>query len=188
MPVADLNRTYPREVVLNNNAIQFRLMTSSDRDTMLAFARSLDPEDLLFLRMDITDPEAIDQWVQTIESGRRVTVLAELNGEVIGYGSLNRRELYWSRHIGEIRIIVHLYYRHMGLGRELAKEVFAIAREMDLQKIVAQMPADEPGGRKMFESIGFKREGLLTDWVIDADGQTHDLIVMSCDVSGAPEA
>ena len=120
--------------------------------------------------------------MEWIESGRRVTLLAELGDELIGYGTLSRRELDWSRHMGEIRIIVQAAYRRTGLGRALAEEVFSMAREMDLTKIVARMPVDQPGGRKMFESIGFKPEALLTDWVIDRAGRTHDLVVMSFDV------
>jgi GNAT superfamily N-acetyltransferase len=107
-----------------------------------------------------------------------------VGGEIVGYGSLNRKELEWSRHMGEIRIIVNQTYRRTGVGSKLAEEVYTIAHDLGLIKIVAQMPVDQPGGRRMFEGLGFKPEALLTDWVIDAAGQTHDLVVMSYDVSG----
>ncbi len=34
-------------------------------------------------------------------------------------------------------------------------------------------------GRRLFESLNFKPEVLLTDWVIDAAETTHDLLIMS---------
>lgn len=185
MPVAELTQTYPRDVAVNDTSIRLRLIDpKADREAILKFTNSLEEADLLFLRMDITRGDVVDRWLQAIELGQRVTVLAELGGEIIGYGSLNRRELEWSRHLGEIRIIVHQSYRRTGLGRKLAEEVFSIARDMGLGKIVAQMPAENPGGRRMFEALGFKPEALLTDWVIDTQGQTHDLVVMSYDVAG----
>ena len=184
MAVTELTQTYPREISVNDSAVRLRLVTHDDKDAILTFARSLEPEDLLFLRVDITRPEVVEKWLDSIDTGQRVTVVAELGGEIIGYGSLNRKELAWSRHLGEIRIIVHQSYRRTGLGSVLAEEVYSIARDLGLIKIVAQMPTDQPGGRRMFEGLGFKPEALLTDWVIDIEGHTHDLVIMSYDVSG----
>ncbi len=184
MLATELTQAYPREISVNDATVCLRLVTRDDQDAILSFARSLDPTDLLFLRMDITKEHVIEKWIDSIESGQRVTVLAELGGDIIGYGSLNRKELAWSRHLGEIRIIVHQAYRRTGIGSKLANEIYSIARDAGLTKIVAQMPVNQPAGRRMFEGLGFKPEALLTDWVIDADGCMHDLVIMSYDVSG----
>jgi L-amino acid N-acyltransferase YncA len=184
MPTTELTQTYPREISVNDSVVYLRLVTRDDHDAFLSFARTLDPADLLFLRMDITKEEVIEKWIKSIESGQRVAVVAEMGGKIVGYGSLNRKELAWSRHLGEIRIIVHQEYRRTGVGSKLAEEVYSIARDLGLVKIVAQMPADHPGGRRMFEGLGFKPEALLTDWVIDTEGRTHDLVIMSYDVTG----
>ena len=183
MPAAAVQRTYPHEISLGGQTVHLRLMTVGDSDRILEFARSLDEESLLFLRMDITQPEVVEKWVASVESGQRVTVIAEVGGKLVGYGSLNRKELSWTRHQGEIRIIVNQSFRHTGLGSQLATEMFDIARDLGLTKIVAQMPASRPCGRKLFETLGFKPEALLTDWVIDRQGRTHDLLVMSHDVN-----
>lgn len=185
MPVAELQRTYPRDVKLpGGQSVHLRLMTADDAPAMLEFAQGLNEEDLLFLRMDITAPDVVDRWVESLESGQRVSVLAESNGRLIGYGSLNRTKLTWTRHQGEIRVIISPSERRTGLGSTLAEEVYHVARDLDLTKIVAQMPVSQPGGRRLFESLGFKPEALLTDWVIDREGTTHDLLIMSYDVSG----
>lgn len=185
MPVAELQRTYPRDVNLpGGQSVHLRLMTTDDVDMMLDFSRGLDEEDLLFLRMDITSADVIEKWVASVETGQRVTVLAESNGRLMGYGSLNRKELTWTRHQGEIRVIIKPSERRTGLGSTLAQEIYHVARDLELTKIVAQMPVSQPGGRRLFESLGFKPEALLTDWVIDRQGMTHDLLVMSYDVSG----
>jgi hypothetical protein len=64
-------------------------MEARDKEGILNFARSLPPDDLLFLRTDITEPATIDQWVRNVEDGTTHTVLAELSGKVIGYASLH---------------------------------------------------------------------------------------------------
>ena len=184
MPVSELTQSYPREIRVNDTAVYLRLVTREDKDEILRFARSLAHADLLFLRTDITKEEAVEQWIQSIERGQRVTVLAEQAGKMVGYGSLDHQALAWTRHMGEIRIIVDQAHRRSGVGIKLAEEVYSVARDWGLTKIVAQMPVDQPGGRRLFEQLGFKPEALLTDWVIDREGQTHDLLIMSYDVSG----
>ena len=78
-------------------------------------------------------------------------------------------------------------YRGRGLGHILANEIFAVAEQRGLQKIVARMAADQRGAVQVFEGLGFSAEALLADYVMDREGQTHDLIVMSYDVTGLTE-
>ncbi len=83
----------------------------------LAFARTLPAHDILFLRRDITQPEAIDTWLSGIERGRITSVLAERNGIVQGYATVDRGELSWSPHVAELRVLVSAEMRGKGLGR-----------------------------------------------------------------------
>lgn len=180
-----LKREYPRTITLDNNTpVSLRLMTAGDADRILAFARGLSEEDQLFLRSDITDPKIVAQWIQNIAGGRTATVLAEASGEVAGYASLHYNQVTWQRHLGEIRIQVGARHRSQGLGRALAGEIFAIARDLGLRKIVAQMTADQKGAIATFERLGFQPEALLQDFVIDRTGRTRDRVVMSYDVEG----
>ena len=180
-----LRREYPHPTTLDNGAaVNLRLMTPADADRIVRFAQSLPEEDLHFLRIDICDPAVVATWVQNIEAGRTVTVLAEVGGEVVGYASLHRSDVAWQRHLGEIRIQVAPRFRSQGLGRCLADEVFAIARDLDLRKVTAQMVADQKAAITTFERLGFQAEALLQDFVIDRGGRTRDLVVMSYDVAG----
>ena len=61
------------------------------------------------------------------------------------------------------------------------------ARELGLQKIVARMAPEQRGATQVFERLGFRAEALLGDYVMDREGRTHDLIVMSYDVTGLTE-
>lgn len=175
----ELRRTYPWTDVIDGNEITFRLMARADRDAILAFAQSLQPEDLMFLRLDITEPVVIEQWIGHIDEGNTVTVLACENEKIIGYGTLHFNETWWTRHLGQIRILVRSDRRKLGLGRRLAVEIFQIAREKKLHRVFVQMAADQPYVRQLFEDLGFRAEALLTDWVIDRGARTHDLLIMS---------
>ena len=177
-------RTYPRTVALDESSIDLRLMEASDGDAILAFAQGLPPDDLLFLRLDITKPEGVAEWVRNIEAGRTITILAEDSGRIAGYARIHHNEVLWSRHVGEIRVIVGSGYRRRGLGRRLTDEVFAISRDIGLAKISAQMTPDQKGARATFERLGFRPEALLADFVMDREGKPRDLLLMTHDVAG----
>jgi RimJ/RimL family protein N-acetyltransferase len=175
--------SYPREIKLTDGrAAVVRLMQKSDRDRIVDFARSLPPDDLLFLRKDITDPEVVGEWVRDIERGRTVTVLAEKDSELLGYGSLWLEETFWGRHLGEIRVLVRPDYRGLGIGLQLASDVFAIAKTMGIEKIIARMTPEQVRTRARLERLGFTKEALLRGFVLDREGKARDLLVMSAGV------
>lgn len=181
------NRAYPRSVTLKDKQVTLRLMQVSDRDAVLAFAQGLPADDLLFLPLDISHPKVVDGWVRSLDSSRTTTVVAESSGRLIGLGTLVRSETTWARHLGNIRLLVSTDARGIGLGGVLANEVFALAEEAGLQKVVAQMAAEQRRAQAVFERLGFKAEALMADYVMDRQGRTHDLIVMSYDVTGLNE-
>jgi L-amino acid N-acyltransferase YncA len=176
---------YPKTIALaNGKRIALRLMQRGDEDLVLRFARSLPPDDLLFLRTDITDPAIVGDWVHNIERGSTVTLLADIDGAVAGYASVHLSEARWTRRVGEIRIQVAASLRRTGLGRRLAQEVFDVARARGLKKITAMMTPDQAGARAVFEKLGFHVEALLADWVEDRLGRPRDMLIMSHDVAG----
>ena len=182
------SREYPRSIRLKDGAqVTLRLMTPGDAVSIASFARSLPEDDLLFLRMDITDPEAVAHWMRNLEAGLTTTVIAETGGAIAGYAALVQNRVGWQRHLGEIRAQVALPFRSQGLGRALAGEIFSLARGRGLRKIVAQMTPDQKGAMATFERLGFRPEALLQDFVVDRSGRTRDLVVMAFDVSGLTE-
>ena len=108
MPSDAKTDSYPRTINLpDGQAVQFRLMTPADRDAMLKFARALPQEDLLFLRVDITDPAVVDDWIQNTQAGLSTTLLAcDPAGAIVGYATVHRTRAPWTRRVGELRVNV----------------------------------------------------------------------------------
>lgn len=175
--------SYPCNLRLADLEVGLRLMTADDEEKLLAFARRLPEHDLLFLPVDITRRETVRAWIANVEADRTTTVLAEVDGELAGYGSLHRSELLWIRHLGEIRILVSSRYRGQGVGGELARQVVELARATDLHKLMVNMMSTQRDAQALFHRLGFIPEALLNDWVIDRAGRMHDLIVMSREVA-----
>jgi RimJ/RimL family protein N-acetyltransferase len=175
-------RTYPWTTSAGDLEVTFRLMCAADRDRVTAFTQGLPEQSLLFLRSDITQPAVIDRWVRQIENGRTMTVLAEESERMIGYCSLHRSDILWSRHVGEIRLLVAPDYRGQGVGGLLVRQIFRLAQDTDLLKLVANMMSTQRDAQSLFHHLGFIPEAMLHDWAIDRKGRTHDLIIMSREV------
>jgi L-amino acid N-acyltransferase YncA len=180
-----IHRSYPRTVTLSDERqVRLRLMTpGGDVYRLHAFASSLPKDDLQFLRVDITRLMVVMLWAQNVKAGRTITVLAEVGDEVVGYASVHNDQVSWQRHLGELRIQVGQPYRCCGLGGLLGKEIFAIASDLGIEKIVVQMTVDQRQAIALVERSGFKREAVLHDFVIGLDGRKNDLVVMTCDVA-----
>lgn len=180
-------RSYPRtETLSDGRQVRLRLMSpGGDVYRLHAFACSLPPDDLQFLRVDITRLMVVMLWAQNIKAGVTVTVLAEVDGEVIGYASMHNDQVSWQRHLGELRIQVGPAWRSCGLGGILGQEIFAIASDLGIQKIVAQMTADQKEAIALVERHGFKHAAVLHGFVIGRDGRTNDLVVMTREVAPA---
>ncbi|MBV8360317.1 MAG: GNAT family N-acetyltransferase [Deltaproteobacteria bacterium] len=171
---------YPRDARLKNGReVSLRLMEEADKQRLLNFARSLPPDDLLFLRTDITDPAVIDTWVQNIAEGRSMTVLAELDGRVAGYASIHTDGARWTRRVGEIRVQVGADCRGLGLGKRLVGEIFRLSQDLGLKKMAAMMTPEQASARATFEELGFRVEAQLQDWVVDREDKSRDLVIMS---------
>ena len=173
-----LHERYPLPATLRDGrTVQLRVMSGEDRDQVLAFARSLPPDDLLFLRANITDPAVIDEWLADLQAGRTITLLAYDGDTLVGEGDLYHSATTWMRHLGEIRLLLSPSVRGQGLARLLAEEIFVIAKALNLQILVAQMTLDQAAAQTIFRRLGFQREAVLLDYVIDAEGKTRDLVI-----------
>jgi ribosomal protein S18 acetylase RimI-like enzyme len=178
-------RTFPFTSEFRGNIVTFRRMCADDKELFRSFIRSLPAKDNYYLLVDVRSDQAIDRWAQEVESGHTLGVVALDGDKLIGYCSVDTNELPWMRHTGEIRMSTALAYRGLGIGRILAYEVFAMARAHGLEKIWSRMAARQQASQNVFESLGFRVEAVLSDFVKNEDGLTEDLVMMSFD-AGKP--
>jgi len=177
--------SYPRELKLpDGDEVSINLFSQDDKDAVLAFARSLPEEDLLFLRVDLTQEDVVDDWIANVESNNSTTIVAYSGDKLVGYATVHRSPARWTRRVGEIRVNVAASHRGKGLGRNLTAQIFDISRGLELRKLMANMTTDQHSAQAAFRRLGFVPEALLADYVEDRNGVSRDLVIMSYDVDG----
>ena len=169
---------YPQTVqTRDGKGINLRLMGSDDGARMLAFARALPEQDLLFLRRDITHDAVVSEWIRDVDAHRTFSVLAFDGDQLIGDASLHHNPATWSRHLGEVRLVIGSEGRGHGIGRLLMEELNTIGRLLGLEMLTAQVPFDQQTAMTVFRQLGYEREAVLADYVIATDGITRDLLI-----------
>lgn len=170
---------FPMRLSLKGHNVVLRPMTAEDRQQMVAFARSLPEDDLLFLQRDITQLSEVDAWIAQAADGDLVTLLACEDNTVIGYATFERGSLRWTRHVAELRVVVSQSARGMGIGRLLLELAFELVLDLGVTKVMARMTPDQTGAKRLFQRLGFEEEAVLRDHALGANGVTHDLLVLS---------
>lgn len=178
-----MNQTnLPRDITLGGRAVTLRLMTRGDGDAILRFARTIAPHDLLFLSRDIRNTKVVAAWEDQIEQGLITSIIALRAGEICGCTALVRDDLSWSPHVAEIRVVTAADFRGTGLGRILAQQTLLLAEEAGVSKVFVRATVDQVAALAVFQNLGFQPEALLREHVRDADGATHDIVVLSLDL------
>lgn len=174
---------YPKQVPLKDGStVSLRPMDAGDVDRVAAFYRSIATDDLMFLREDLTRPDVIARWTSDTGNTTVYAIMAERDGKILGQASLHRNRPDWSRHVAEIQIVVAPAARGQGLGAYLTQEIFVTAVQEGIDKILAEMTFEQRDARRVFEHLGFRAEGLLTNYVQAPDGRRHDIVIMAHDV------
>jgi L-amino acid N-acyltransferase YncA len=175
----DIKSQLPKEFVLQGRHVTLHPLAEDHRDAVLAFAQALPPNDLLFLRRDITQPACTDAWIQETEAGSVITIVACEGSRIVGYVTFDRGGVQWSRHVAEIQVVVAESIRGLGVGRLLLELAFELALAAGVQKVVARMTPNQTQAIRLFQTLGFEHEATLHDHAIGVHGCLHDIWLFS---------
>jgi RimJ/RimL family protein N-acetyltransferase len=170
------------EKMKDGTEVTIRRLMPGDIDKLMEFFGSLPEEDRRYLKFDVTDRKAVARRLRRVESGDDIRVVAVHGGVIVASGALELSGEAWSKHQGEIRVIIARPFQKRGLGTIMIRELYFIAVQNQIQTIVARMMRPQAGAQKVFRRLGFREESMLADFVRDIQGGSQDLIVMSCDV------
>lgn len=175
---------YPKTVTLKDGRkVVIRPLEPRDEYTLKEFFLALPDEDRMFLREDVTKPEVVERFIRSLGEGTVYPLIAEYEGRIVGDATLHLNRYGWSRHVGQIRVVVAREFQRKGLGSALAKYIVRHAISLGLDKLVAEVVEDQTGAIRAFEKLGFAKEAVLKGHVKDIRGYKRDLVILANDVS-----
>lgn len=177
---------FPKTIVLKDGTqVVLKAMTHTDRQGLYEFFARIPEEDRKFLKHDLSKKEVIEAWLKDINYGRVFPLLAMVDGRVVADATLHRRSSGWLKHVAEVRLVVDPAYRRKGLGSYMLEEMILLAADAGVEKLVAEIVAEERAAIRAFQRFNFEQVAVLPGIVKDQTGRNQDLIVMVLDVPTA---
>jgi phosphinothricin acetyltransferase len=105
-------------------------------------------------------------------------IVAEAEGRVIGWGSLNSfnpRPVY--DHVADFSIYVERGWRGRGVGRALLDCLIERARALGYHKLVLAAFPSNQAGMRLYERAGFRKVGVYEEQG-RLDGRWVDVVIM----------
>jgi L-amino acid N-acyltransferase YncA len=175
---------FPKTWILDYGAkVTVRPMVKEDRDELADFFKHIPDGDLRFLKDDVNDGQVITRWAQELDYDRVLPLVVEMHGRIIADASLHRRKEGWRRHLASIRVVVDPAHRHKGLASRLIDELAEIAVREGIERLYAEIPADDRAAIDVFQRRGFKLVARFERNILDREGRYHDLSVYHLDLS-----
>ncbi|KPK88727.1 hypothetical protein AMJ80_10705 [bacterium SM23_31] len=169
-------KTFP---IQDGKTARIRPLEKQDKKKLLDFFKRLPEKDRMFLKEDVTDPEIINRWFRQMDHTRVIPLIVEAENLIIADGTLHLDKYGWSRHIGEIRLVVDKNFRKQTVGLHLVRELYFLAMKSKLEKLIAEMMLSQKQAIKIFKGLGFKEEAILKNHVKDLAGHKHNLVIMT---------
>lgn len=174
-----MNKT---EILKDGTKVVIRNLGLNDLKGLMKFYRSLPKEDRKYLRVDVTNEAVVEQRIKLIESGNIIRIIALHGDEIIADGALELSMEEWRKHQGELRVIVARQYQHKGLGMIVMRELYFLAAQKKVEKIIVRMMRPQLAARNICRKLGFHEELLIPDYVRDLTGANQDLVIMTCNM------
>jgi GNAT superfamily N-acetyltransferase len=172
---------YPREIStgLGSPEVTVRPLEPGDADRLLAFFRRIPGEERFYLKEDVTSPEVINRWVETLDFDRVIPLVALLGQRIVVDATLHRHRSGARKHLGEIRVVVDPEYRNQGLGTMMMEELIDIAYGRAMDSVILELVENkEDKAIEVALGLGFTRVATLPNIVRDTQGKPQNLIIM----------
>jgi len=139
----------------------------------------LSVDDLWFLNHDVSDPRMIAEWIKNLDPGRVISIVALMEGRIVGNAVLMMKRYGAKSHIGKVRISVDPSFRDRRLGTWMLLDLVNLSIEMGLQMLVMRLVQDRDASIiKSVRKLDFTEEAVLRDYLMGGEGQAHNLVIM----------
>lgn len=160
--------------------VTVRSMHPTDVERSYEFFCALPEEDRKYLRVDVTSRRMVERRTTELDRSRIERLVVVHDDEIVADGALHLEGHGWGDNTAEIRLIVAHDWQRTGLGTLLARELFHLASQNRVDRVMARLMRPQVGAHRIMRRLGFSEEFLIPEHVRDQDGTWQDLFIMRC--------
>jgi len=113
-----------------------------------------------------------------VESDVRLFLVAEADGNLVGYARCEGSTLRRFAHRAEFGVCVAKAYWGCGIGGELLRQTLDWTDSSGIAKLNLSVLADNESAIRLYAKHGFEKEGVLKNDRKHADGRYYDTVLM----------
>ena len=172
---------YPKELILKDGTgATLRPLREGDEKALRKMYAGFPEDELWFLELDLSHEGVFERWIENLKKTPLVSVVAMVEGRIIGDAVLLMKAHGAETHLGRIRISVAPSYRELRLGTwmllDLVNAAIALGLEMLEMDLVEDRDAAVIDG---VGKIGFEESAVVKDHFRDRQGEPHGLVIMT---------
>ena len=175
-----LHKDYPKEVILRDGTgVTLRPLKDGDQNALFEMFSRLSADDLWFLNHDVSEPGLIADWINNLDPSRVISIVALMEGRIVGNAVLMMKCYGAKSHIGKVRISVDPGFRDRRLGTWMLLDLVNISMTMGLQVLVMRLVQDRDASIiNSVRKLDFTEEAVLKNYLMGGEGQAHNLVIM----------
>jgi RimJ/RimL family protein N-acetyltransferase len=144
----------------HDELLQIRPSCESDAPAFNDAVNAVAAEKWYIATVDGFSLEQTHAYLQSIVEGSLPQVLAVAGDEVVGFCDILPNAAKGFTHVGRLGMGVRFKWRRQGIGRRMLDACLSLARSAGIEKIELEVFSDNAGAVRLYESFGFKHEGL----------------------------
>ncbi len=152
-----------------------RLYRPEDKEALVAMYASMSQEALKW-GMPPYDRARIERW--TTDLTNNVTLIARSEERVVGHLYMFKTPFERRKGVADLLIYIHQDFQNLGLGTLMMKKAIELAKERGLHRIGLTVVADNHSAIRVYEKVGFKKEGIARETFYGDDHRYHDEVEM----------
>ncbi|MCB2297356.1 GNAT family N-acetyltransferase [Clostridium tagluense] len=162
------------EYTTHKGIITIRHAEVKDAEKLIKLIKKVEKETTFLLREPdefILTVEEEEKFIQSqLDSEVDLTIIAEIDGKIVGICSLNGNTRKRIRHCAKFGIAISIDYCGMGIGKKMMEACINWARENRISRITLEVDTNNFAAISLYMKLGFEIEGTFKNDKLLPDG------------------
>jgi RimJ/RimL family protein N-acetyltransferase len=159
----------------NGRGVRLATYRPEDKEGLLSMYASMSAEAIKW-GLPPYDRARIERWTSDLTN--RIILVARLQERIVGHLQIFRIPDERRKGVTELFIYIHQDFQNLGLGTMMMKKAIELAKERGFHRIGLTVVADNHRAIKVYEKVGFKKEGIARETFYGDDHRYHDEVEM----------
>jgi RimJ/RimL family protein N-acetyltransferase len=167
--------TDDRVMLKNGSVLSLEAYRPESKESLVTMYASMSPEAMKW-GLPPYDRARIERWTSNLTNN--VILVARLEERIVGHLQMSSLTFERRRGVADLFIYIHQDFQNLGLGTLMMRKAIELAKDRGFHRLGLTVVADNHRAIKVYEKVGFKKEGIARETFYGDDHRYHDEVEM----------